>query len=49
MVHYRFIGVDTSSMSKDDLVNIGEMIGLGDMKKCNHGLIQWLIMKKVII
>ncbi|WP_416720827.1 DUF4179 domain-containing protein [Bacillus subtilis] len=33
LVHYRFTGVDTSNMSKDDLVNIGEMIGLGDMKK----------------
>ncbi|MCY8514662.1 DUF4179 domain-containing protein [Bacillus atrophaeus] len=33
LVHYHFTGVDTSSMSKDDLMNIGEMIGLGDMKK----------------
>ncbi|MCO4851778.1 DUF4179 domain-containing protein [Bacillus vallismortis] len=33
MVHYRFTGIDTSSMSEDDLRNIGEMIGLGDMKK----------------
>ncbi|MEG7380805.1 DUF4179 domain-containing protein [Bacillus subtilis] len=33
LVHYRFTGVDTSSMNEDDLVNIGEMIGLGDIKK----------------
>ncbi|CAL1525625.1 DUF4179 domain-containing protein [Bacillus subtilis] len=33
LVHYRFTGVDTSNMSKDDLVNIGETIGLGDIKK----------------
>lgn len=32
LVHYRFTGVDTSNMSKDDLVNIGETIGLGDIK-----------------
>ncbi|MEC1652645.1 DUF4179 domain-containing protein [Bacillus vallismortis] len=33
LIHYRFTGIDTSSMSEDDLRNIGEMIGLGDMKK----------------
>ncbi|MCG8398161.1 DUF4179 domain-containing protein [Bacillus atrophaeus] len=33
MVHYRFTGVDTSSMDENDLVNIGEMIGLGDIKR----------------
>nr|WP_087991335.1 DUF4179 domain-containing protein [Bacillus subtilis] len=33
LVYYRFTGVDTSSMNEDDLVNIGEMIGLGDIKK----------------
>ncbi|WP_430742859.1 DUF4179 domain-containing protein [Bacillus atrophaeus] len=33
LVHYRFTGVDTSSMSKNDLVDIGEMIGLGDIKR----------------
>ncbi|MCY7902718.1 DUF4179 domain-containing protein [Bacillus inaquosorum] len=33
MVHYRFTGIDTSSMNENDLVNIGETIGLGDTKK----------------
>ncbi|MHA6487255.1 DUF4179 domain-containing protein [Bacillus cabrialesii] len=33
MVHYRFTGVDTSSMDESELVNIGETIGLGDIKK----------------
>ncbi|MGF7536219.1 DUF4179 domain-containing protein [Bacillus mexicanus] len=33
LVQYRFTGIDTSSMNENDLVNIGEMIGLGDMKK----------------
>ncbi|MGG3033324.1 DUF4179 domain-containing protein [Bacillus stercoris] len=33
LVHYRFTGIDTSSMDENDLVNIGETIGLGDMKK----------------
>ncbi|MDR4434757.1 DUF4179 domain-containing protein [Bacillus tequilensis] len=33
LVQYRFTGIDTSSMDENDLVNIGETIGLGDMKK----------------
>ncbi|MHC5563654.1 DUF4179 domain-containing protein [Bacillus spizizenii] len=33
LVHYRFTGIDTSSIDENELVNIGETIGLGDMKK----------------
>lgn len=38
MVHYRFTGIDTSSMNENDLVNIGETIGLGDTKKMQSWL-----------
>lgn len=40
LVHYHFTGIDTSSVDENKLVNIGETIGLGDIKKCNLGLIQ---------
>lgn len=33
LVHYHFTGIDTSSVDENKLVNIGETIGLGDIKK----------------